>query len=153
MAYWLFLHTCLIIFLLISNYNKGKSMNILRAKLLEMLEAHKHYMSRLNSIDKDIRELKGIKIYPIAGVHLNNKNYVIKQCNENDKVHLVAQPENEFDENAIGVFHDNKQIGFIPATDTDEIHKLLPDSYYAYIHSKDYHDGYLDVKIEVTRLD
>lgn len=49
----------------------------------------------------------------IAGVTYNNRQEYLSNCNRGDKLTLVRFPNNPYDRNAIGIFYNNLQLGFI----------------------------------------
>ncbi len=44
-----------------------------------------------------------------------------------NKVQLIPEPENKHDENAIKVLIDDVHLGYVPRTQTEEIHKEIKD--------------------------
>jgi hypothetical protein len=76
----------------------------------------------------------------IAGVHVpTRKSFIKNYCEELDMVELVPEPRNKFDKNAIKVRCNERLIGYIPSSDTQEVN--------AYLSYKNYDKGYLTAEI------
>jgi len=66
-----------------------------------------------------------IHAFKVAGVRFHN--YKDANLTVGDALTAEPEPENPYDPNAIKVLKDGIMIGHVPRTDTEIIHKALPD--------------------------
>jgi hypothetical protein len=98
--------------------------------------------------------------YSIAGINFRKgvKNYVGRF-----EGYIKPQPSNRYDPNAIAVYaHDGHHLGYIPATDTYEVHALhlrFPaqaaidiEECYDDIESRTFYVGTVTLKIKNTKI-
>lgn len=100
----------------------------------------------------EINDVVGYEFYDIlnvAGVHLDyRKSYIVDKISEGDAVILIPEPENEFDNNAIQVVHNNFPFGYIPAINCKSVRELMAKDYKVFIYDLVYQvDGFVDVEI------
>jgi len=65
---------------------------------------------------------------------------IIDQINQNGLVHLVREPDNEYDLNAIAVYFENQKIGFVPAESNEVLRRILDAKL-------------LDLQAEITKIE
>jgi len=56
--------------------------------------------------------------FELAGISHRHADYVLANVQRGDALTLKCEPTNKFDPNAIMVFKDNIQIGYVPKTHT-----------------------------------
>ncbi len=88
--------------------------------------------------------------FDIAGCFVKNrKTHLLNNCFVGNEVKLVPEPNNKYDSNAIRIRCNGKLIGYIKADETDVVHNILDNDYYAYITVIDDFDNYVSAEIAV----
>jgi hypothetical protein len=63
--------------------------------------------------------------FHIAGFTYYNGIEVFEQMKIGSKLTLQAEPENQFDPNAVAIYYQNEKLGFVPKGENDLIRKFL----------------------------
>ena len=104
----------------------------------------------INQRDKSASDSGGYEEYEITGVHIpSRKNYVLNFCSEYDGLELRHEKNNKFSDRAIAVKHDGKKIGYIAESEVEEIHKIIMNTFKAYIVEIDYDGSCLTVQLAI----
>lgn len=87
--------------------------------------------------------------FSVSGVHLPQYTYaVFNICKVHDLVTLVPEPTNRYDSDAILVKVSGWEIGYVPAGETSELHKILSKDYICYVETKSI-DSYINVDVSI----
>ncbi len=60
-------------------------------------------------------------LYPIVGIEFKVKRKFVDDLPTGTALTLKREPDNKFDKNAVGVWFEDKQIGYIPKKDNSSI--------------------------------
>jgi len=100
-------------------------------------------------IQLNLKEYPNEYVFSVSGVHLDNYIYpVINICKKLDLITLIPEPDNSFDSDAIKVENSGWHIGYVPASETGEIHSIIKKEHIAYIESLN-KMGHITVHVKV----
>lgn len=131
------------------NYDDYKS--AFRDKLMNRFNKAK-YSYLLDSGEKfsNKTDKENVLHFDVAGCFVKGrKSHLLNNCSIGDEVTLVPEPKNKFDSNAIRIRCNGKLIGYIRADETDIVHDILENDYYAYLTFIDDFDGYMSAEIAI----
>ena len=101
------------------------------------------------NIALNLKEYPNEYVFSVCGVHLHNYIYpVINICKKLDLITLIPEPDNSFDSDAIKVENSGWHIGYVPASETREIHSIIKKEHIAYIESLN-KMGHITVHVKV----
>jgi len=63
----------------------------------------------------------------VRGFRFYDGEKLLPRMRQGEALHLMREPQNEFDSNAIALHYDNSKIGFVPRESNDVISKLMDD--------------------------
>lgn len=131
--------------------------HVVRGAYLEKLGADtlnlQRYLNMLPASDindyfsNDIENHKIYEVFEVRGVSFGGRGYFLGSKRAvGEQVELRPEPTNPRDKNAIGIYYQNRLIGYVPKEKTHEYKEIIEDNYYAelvYFHD----DGYTDALV------
>lgn len=104
-------------------------------------------------IEVNLKDYQNEYIFSVAGVHLSHYSYAVyNYCKVHDLVTLIPEPENRYDSDAIMVKVSGWEIGYVPAEETIDVHRILSKEHICYVESKNL-DSYISVYIKIRYKD
>lgn len=82
-----------------------------------------------------IKDLKKTYTFEIKGLQNYTYRKAIKNCILYEEVFFENEPNNKFDKNAIRIFCLEGNLGYVPATETSAINKIVSGEYKAYLEN------------------
>jgi hypothetical protein len=101
---------------IIKDENLSKEIDKVRNEMYELYM--KQYVGKNNLERNKIFEIAGNQFFPFSN-----------ELRNNSIVDLKKDPENIYDSNAVAVFYENNQIGYIKKTDLDFANELIDSNY------------------------
>ena len=115
-------------------------------------EKNKNELTR-EEIAVNLKDYPNEYVFSVAGVHLSHYSYaVFNICKVHDLVTLIPETTNKYDSDAIIVQVSGSEIGYVPADETLEVHKILSKEHICYVESKNIFD-YINVDIKIKYKD
>lgn len=92
-------------------------------------------MEDYDIVQNEIKNFKKSYEFEIKGLQNYTYRKAIKNCIKYEEVFLKKEPNNSFDKNAIKIFCFEGDLGYVPATETTEVAKIISNNYKAYLES------------------
>jgi len=133
MGWIIFIVAILIFFLLFNNNHKELKQSPIKR----------------SSINVDLTSFPNSDEFLVSGGNFSEYMYAILNfTNKYDLVKLIHEPTNVFDKDAIMVYCNDFQIGYVPSYYTSEISEIIKHNHIAYIDNI-VKDGYISIKIKI----
>lgn len=100
------------------------------------------------SLEFNMSEYPASYSFEVAGVHVDHyAHQIINYCKVNDFITLEPEPENRHDEDAILVKNSYREIGYVPGSETTEVHDIIQKNHIAYISKREIMSY---IRVEIT---
>ncbi|HVZ95413.1 MAG TPA: HIRAN domain-containing protein [Chitinophagaceae bacterium] len=87
--------------------------------------------------------------FALKGLQIPERKRNLSECKVRDAIILKEEPSNEYDHNAIQVFHGQKLLGYVERDKTLEVKNLMDGNYTAEISMIVDMNGFIEVTIGV----